>query len=186
MAQPDSASGLGPEGRRFESYYSDQYIAVAEWSNARDCKSLKPWVRISPAIPKLGSVVERSMALVLKTSVPKGTVSSNLTASAKHASLTQLVEFVRMYHERSIKFKLFPWIDQHGIKSKLTCGSRKKSLLVNTLCLLVQGHHGLVRGNHTHIYSRIVKWYNGRLISDYRKFNSCSGYQVMLGCRLEA
>ena len=24
IAQPDSASGLGPEGRRFESYYSDQ------------------------------------------------------------------------------------------------------------------------------------------------------------------
>ncbi len=34
------------------------------------------------------------MALVLKTSVSKGTVSSNLTASAKHASLTQLVEFL--------------------------------------------------------------------------------------------
>lgn len=26
-------------------------------------------------------------------------------------------------------------------------------------------------------FSRIVKWYNGRLISDYYKFNSCSGNQ---------
>ena len=35
------------------------------------------------------------MALVLKTSVSKGTVSSNLTASATTcASLTQLVEFL--------------------------------------------------------------------------------------------
>ena len=25
--------------------------------------------------------------------------------------------------------------------------------------------------------SRLVKWYNGRLISDYYKFNSCTGYQ---------
>ena len=26
MAQPGSASGLGPEGRRFESYCSDQFF----------------------------------------------------------------------------------------------------------------------------------------------------------------
>ena len=30
-------------------------------------------------------------------------------------------------------------------------------------------------------FSRLVKWYNGRLISDYRKFNSCSGYQFSWG-----
>ena len=90
-------------------------------------------------------------------------------------------ESVRMYHKRSIKRELFPWIDQHVIKSKPTCGSRIKSLLIFALCLLVQRYHGFVSGNHTHIYSRIVKWYNGRLISDYYKFNSCSGYQFLKG-----
>ena len=30
-------------------------------------------------------------------------------------------------------------------------------------------------------FPRIVKWYNGRLISDYRKFNSFSEDQFMLG-----
>ena len=30
-------------------------------------------------------------------------------------------------------------------------------------------------------FGRLVKWYNGRLISDYRKFNSCTGYQFQLG-----
>ena len=41
-----------------------------------------PWFKSKPR-NHYGSVVEWSMALVLKTSVSKGTVSSNLTASAK-------------------------------------------------------------------------------------------------------
>ena len=90
-------------------------------------------------------------------------------------------EPVRMYHKRSIKSELFCRIDQHLIQRELTCGSSVKSLLVQTLCLLVQVLHSIVSSNHTDIYSRIVKWYNGRLISDYYKFNSCSGYQFLKG-----
>ena len=54
IAQPGSAPGLGPGGRKFESYYSDQCVAVPEWSKGTDCKSVKPWVQISPATPKSG------------------------------------------------------------------------------------------------------------------------------------
>ena len=67
-------------------------------------------------------------------------------------------EPVRMYHKRSIKFELFRWVDQHGIESEPACGSRIKSLLINTLCLLVQEYHSIVSGNHTDIYSRVAQW----------------------------
>ena len=39
-------------------------------------------VRFQAPLPNLGNVVEWSMALVLKTRGPKGSVSSNLTVSA--------------------------------------------------------------------------------------------------------
>jgi hypothetical protein len=90
-------------------------------------------------------------------------------------------EPVRMYHKCSIKFKLFCRIDQHLIQRELTCGSGVEALLIIALCRSVQVLHGVVSSNHTNIYSRIVKWYNGRLISDYYKFNSCSGYQFLKG-----
>ena len=67
-------------------------------------------------------------------------------------------EPVRMHQERCVKSELFPWINQHGIKSELTCGSSVKSLLVQTLCLLVQVLHSIVSGNHTDIYSRVAQW----------------------------
>lgn len=31
IAQPGSALALGARGRRFESYYPDQFVDVAEW-----------------------------------------------------------------------------------------------------------------------------------------------------------
>ena len=31
VAQPGSASGLGPEGREFESLHRDQFADVAQW-----------------------------------------------------------------------------------------------------------------------------------------------------------
>ena len=67
-------------------------------------------------------------------------------------------EPVRMHHKPSIKFKRFRWIDQHVIQSELTCDSRIKSLLVRTLCRLVQVLHGVVSSNHTDIYSRVAQW----------------------------
>ena len=67
-------------------------------------------------------------------------------------------EPVRMYHKRSIKFELFLWVDQHGIERELACGSRKKSLLINTLRRLVQVLHSIVSSNHTDIYSRVAQW----------------------------
>ena len=57
---------------------------MAEWSKATVCKTVKPWVRISllpPSLWKCGRV--RFIAPVLKTDESKGSVSSNLTASAR-------------------------------------------------------------------------------------------------------
>ncbi len=39
MAQPGSASGLGPEGRRFESYRSDHYSG---WETGMDARIFTP------------------------------------------------------------------------------------------------------------------------------------------------
>jgi hypothetical protein len=49
------------------------------WGNAPSCR----WYVDKLTAFKLGSVAEWPMALVLKTKDPKGSVSSNLTASAK-------------------------------------------------------------------------------------------------------
>ena len=59
-------------------------------------------VRNRVQVPIKGSVVEWSMALVLKTSVSKGTVSSNLTASAKLLA-TQLIR-------QSSRLKICVWL----------------------------------------------------------------------------
>ena len=52
LAQSGSASGLGPEGRRFESYIPDHYVGVAEWlRNGLQIRTMG--VRVSPSTPFL-------------------------------------------------------------------------------------------------------------------------------------
>ena len=55
-------------------------------------RSPKPLVkvRVLQGMPNNGNVVEWSMALVLKTSESKGSVSSNLTVSANNIAQKQL------------------------------------------------------------------------------------------------
>ena len=74
LAQFGRASGCQLEGRRFEPCTPHQvYVPVAERPNAMDCKSINPWVQISPGIPVMRGSFNGKITgfqLVVKGSIP--------------------------------------------------------------------------------------------------------------------
>jgi hypothetical protein len=83
VAQLVSALACHAGGRGFESRLLRQIIAGRVWSPARSHKPLPSLVRIQVPQPTYGNLGEWFKPAVLKTVVSKGTVSSNLTVSAK-------------------------------------------------------------------------------------------------------
>lgn len=76
IAQLGSASGLGPEGRRFESFYLDQHRGIAQWKSIGFLIRL-PKVRILLPLP-----IRKSSSMAEQSAVNRQVVGSNPTFSA--------------------------------------------------------------------------------------------------------